>query len=83
MTKQYPLLAVGTFGVHINLNPAKTYSFVGEVPASLYGFRGTYEECYAAFANWFKNLPVETKREFAPNLRNDVFVDFANSGIFS
>jgi hypothetical protein len=82
-TLQEPLLAIGRFGLHLVPAPSGRFAFVGTVPSALAQFTGTETECYGVFKQWFQNLPLENKREYASSLRNDVFVDFAHSGTFA
>lgn len=82
MTHQ-PLLTVGTFGTHLIEAPSGRFIFTGTVPTTLKEFSGTYDEGYTAFKNWFKGMSPDDKKLHAPNLRNDVFSDFANSGTFT
>jgi hypothetical protein len=73
MTKNFPLLAVNTFGVHI-IDGARGYSFVGEVPRGIkVGGYSTLDEGIAAFVTWFKSQDIAFQREHIANLRNDVF----------
>jgi hypothetical protein len=73
MTKNFPLLAVNTFGVHI-IGDARGYSFVGEVPCGIkVGGYSTLDEGIAAFVAWFKSQDIAFQREHIANLRNDVF----------
>jgi len=78
--KSSPLLTIGTFGTHLILNPAGSYSFVGEVPASISGNTyKTYDDGLAAFVDWFKGLSDSEKRDHVGNLRNDIFALCLNS----
>jgi hypothetical protein len=73
MTATSPLLAVGTFGVHV-IGDARGYSFVGEVPRGIkVGGYSSLDEGIAAFAAWFKAQDVDFQREHVGSLRNDVF----------
>jgi hypothetical protein len=73
MTKNFPLLAVNTFGVHV-IGDARGYSFVGAVPCGIkVGGYSTLEEGIAAFVAWFKSQDLAFQREHIANLRNDVF----------
>lgn len=72
-----PLLAVGTFGVHLLDNPAGSFSFTGTVPAALSGCNfETYEQGEAVFIEWLKAQSADFQREHVGNLRNDVFTKF-------
>jgi len=73
-TKTAPILAIGTFGTHIQANPAGTFSFVGTVPTACAGRYASYDDALAAFIAFFKSQPMEWQRENVGNLRNDVFV---------
>jgi hypothetical protein len=73
MTKNFPLLAVDTFGVHV-IGDSRGYSFVGAVPRGIkVGGYSTLEEGIAAFVAWFKSQDLAFQREHIANLRNDVF----------
>jgi hypothetical protein len=73
MTKNDPLLRVGTFGVHVIGND-HGHSFVGEVPVGIKrGGYSTHDQAVAAFVSWFKAQDVDFQREHVGNLRNDVF----------
>jgi hypothetical protein len=79
MTKNFPLLAVNTFGVHV-IGDDRGYSFVGEVPRGIkVGGYSTLEEGIAAFVAWFKSQDIAFQREHVANLRNDVFALVMNA----
>jgi hypothetical protein len=73
MTKTLPLLAVGTYGVHV-IGESGKFFFAGEVPRGIkVGGYNSLEEGIAAFVEWFKSQSVAFQREHVGNLRNDVF----------
>ena len=73
MTAVSPLLAVGTFGVHV-IKDARGYSFAGQVPIGIKrGGYSTLKEGITAFVDWFKAQDLDFQREHVGNLRNDVF----------
>jgi len=78
-TKTEPLLAVGTFGVHIIYSSADHYHFVGTVPCELDGFRGTEQDCKNMFFKWLDKQPICDRREYVGKLRNDIFVEYLES----
>lgn len=82
-TTQQPLLAIGSFGLHLHKAPSGRFTFVGTVHQAIAQFAGTEAQGYEAFKQWFQSLTLEDKREYASKLRLDVFQNFANSGTFT
>jgi hypothetical protein len=73
MTTTSPLLAVGTFGVHL-LCCNNVYSFAGTVPNTIkVGGYTSYHDGVVAFATWFKDQDIKFQREHVAYLRDDVF----------
>jgi len=80
MKENTPILKTGTYGTHIMINPAGTFSFVGTVPEELYSkIFTTYDDALEAFVYFFKNQPKEFQKEYISSLRNDVFVKVSES----
>jgi len=74
-----PILAYGTFGLHILVNPTGTYGFVGTIPENLYGITGDTEiELMEDFFLWLDTCSIKDKKELIPLLRNDIFVMYLN-----
>lgn len=72
-----PILAYGTFGLHILHNPAGTYSYSGTIPEKLYGITGeTFEELLEKFFEWLDDCPIDDRKECVSLLRNDIFVQY-------
>jgi hypothetical protein len=70
---RFPLLAVGSFGVHVIGND-RGWSFTGQVPIGIkQGGYTTEQDCIAAFAGWFRAQDLDFQREHVADLRNDVF----------
>jgi len=69
-----PILSVGTFGTHLDKNPAGTFSFFGTVHGDIRSkcFE-TFDDAAKAFKGHFLSQDVDFQREHAPNLRNDFF----------
>ena len=75
MSKTLPLLAVGSFGVHVTSFPSGKFGFVGEIPKKLVGKAYKTEvTAINAFVDWFKSLSQSDQRKHIGDLRNDIFV---------
>ena len=73
-----PILAYGTFGLHILENPTGNYGFVGTVPEKLYGITGGADALLAAVFAWLDECNIADKKELVPLLRNDIFTRYFN-----
>ena len=68
-----PILAIGTFGIHLT-QTGSIWSFTGTIPRTIK--RGGYpseQSALEAFVDWFKAQDRHFQREHIGDLRNDVF----------
>jgi len=75
-----PLIAYGSFGVHLLKNPAGTFSFFGTVPNVFCNKSwNSYTDGYQALIDWLVNSSVDFQKEMIVGMTPKLFQDFMNA----